>query len=401
CCNNISSGISVNSAIINSISSLTPCGVVNNEIVYSHVGAQLNTTGPAISNDSGKRKLMESANSIMDHQKRSKSGDERNITNIHGIETYNQFSELDEDNSNITSHMDLNNASSALPPLLFTTNNTKRKTSNESKPVNYVVKGIDRSFDNEVVRDAIAAQCPKVVILKRPGHAASNCNMKYRCMKCLNDHDPGKCPRTEQLELVKARGDANELEQFSKEVSCVNCGEIGHPANYKKCKPQPQLDRAFIATGSKDSQKCIRIKSEIKCLDIMARNSISSLYQSNFRTRLANIRKDNNMFLNIKSALGSRAHEKIPNFHVTANTLTSGMSTSNAQAHYRGGNSSDMIQVCNDHDKAFLLGCHYENIHKQNVGIGDKNFTKKVEDEIHEWVQNSSIGEQSTIREPM
>ncbi|KAJ6647638.1 hypothetical protein Bhyg_02861, partial [Pseudolycoriella hygida] len=315
--------------------SLTPCGVVNNEIVYSHVGAQLNTTGPAISNESGKRKLMESANSIMDHQKRSKSGDERNITNIHGIETYNQFSELDEDNSNITSHMDLNNTSSALPPLLFTTNNTKRKTSNvnkdnttnpssqsnsntnptnpiinntkkgktlppivvfntenksliealniiisdkqfrikisnanrthiftnnlddfnkvreflkhkkannysytpkESKPVNYVVKGIDRSFDNEVVRDAIAAQCPKVVILKRPGHAASNCNMKYRCMKCLNDHDPSKCPRTEQLELVKARGDANELEQFSKEVSCVNCGEIGHPANYKKCK---------------------------------------------------------------------------------------------------------------------------------------------------------------------
>lgn len=171
-------------------------------------------------------------------------------------------------------------------------------TPKESKPFNYIVKGIDLAFDNEDVRIDIMKQCPNVNILKvnnlmsqkskeltnirivqitpesdlksvlnvkyllhqvvkwsrlrtsytqcrncqRPGHAASNCNMKYRCMKCPMDHEPGKCPRTEELKKALDSNDADQIIKVKEEVSCVNCGEKGHPANYKKCK----VYRAYI-----------------------------------------------------------------------------------------------------------------------------------------------------------
>lgn len=51
------------------------------------------------------------------------------------------------------------------------------------------------------------------------GHSASNCGYKYRCVKCLNSHEPGQCPR-------KTRDDF---------VACVNCGKMGHPSSSNKC----------------------------------------------------------------------------------------------------------------------------------------------------------------------
>src|SRR6202000_2439637 len=42
----------------------------------------------------------------------------------------------------------------------------------------------------------------------------------------------------------------------------------------KKRSLSHKLDKSFVTTGSKESRKCKRLKSEIKCLDVMARNSI-------------------------------------------------------------------------------------------------------------------------------
>lgn len=39
-------------------------------------------------------------------------------------------------------------------------------TPKEMKPINYIVKGIDQSFDDKDVKSSILEQCPKVNILK-------------------------------------------------------------------------------------------------------------------------------------------------------------------------------------------------------------------------------------------
>lgn len=58
---------------------------------------------------------------------------------------------------------------------------------------------------------------------QRFGHVASNCNMAYRCVKCTDQHNPGECP----LSTI--------TEGESKTPKCVNCGETGHPASYRRC----------------------------------------------------------------------------------------------------------------------------------------------------------------------
>lgn len=60
------------------------------------------------------------------------------------------------------------------------------------------------------------------------GHAAQNCNMPNRCIKCLENHEPGKCKRPSKNDDPS---EANKDEN----VACVNCNEVGHPANYRKC----------------------------------------------------------------------------------------------------------------------------------------------------------------------
>jgi len=52
------------------------------------------------------------------------------------------------------------------------------------------------------------------------GHAAANCNLRYSCVKCKEDHEPGKC----SIYLGK-----------NNELYCINCNSFGHPASYRGC----------------------------------------------------------------------------------------------------------------------------------------------------------------------
>ncbi|KAI8122414.1 RNA-directed DNA polymerase from mobile element jockey [Lucilia cuprina] len=52
------------------------------------------------------------------------------------------------------------------------------------------------------------------------GHMAKNCNSDYRCVKCDQHHLPGEC---------------NRNENDNSNPKCVNCGEEGHPANWRGC----------------------------------------------------------------------------------------------------------------------------------------------------------------------
>jgi hypothetical protein len=62
------------------------------------------------------------------------------------------------------------------------------------------------------------------------GHAASNCNRKYRCVKCLEDHEPNQCKRTK--------------EDIKKKMppSCVNCGKVGHLSSSYDCQSFKNYD---------------------------------------------------------------------------------------------------------------------------------------------------------------
>lgn len=55
------------------------------------------------------------------------------------------------------------------------------------------------------------------------GHIAINCNAQFKCVKCNLKHEPKECSRN------------NEQEKTTSEPCCVNCGESGHPANWRGC----------------------------------------------------------------------------------------------------------------------------------------------------------------------
>lgn len=76
------------------------------------------------------------------------------------------------------------------------------------------------SFERLVRSETI--QCKNC---QRYGHAASNCNMQYRCVKCIEQHGPGQCPKTDR----------------TTEPYCINCNKTGHPANYRQCPKYQEL----------------------------------------------------------------------------------------------------------------------------------------------------------------
>lgn len=54
---------------------------------------------------------------------------------------------------------------------------------------------------------------------QRFGHSARHCMMQSRCVKCSQSHARGSCQNTDR----------------SSPAYCVNCGEMGHPANFRQC----------------------------------------------------------------------------------------------------------------------------------------------------------------------
>lgn len=62
-------------------------------------------------------------------------------------------------------------------------------------------------------------------------HTASMCYRKYRCVKCIKDHNPGECPNNDNITL---------------EPQCVNCKGFHTANNYSKCEYYKQKIDPFI-----------------------------------------------------------------------------------------------------------------------------------------------------------
>jgi len=69
----------------------------------------------------------------------------------------------------------------------------------------------------EKLRRKDIIQCKRC---QRLGHAAANCNLRYRCVKCKEDHEPGKCS------IYTGKNN---------EPYCINCNSFGHPVSYRGC----------------------------------------------------------------------------------------------------------------------------------------------------------------------
>ncbi|CAG5075612.1 Similar to ORF1: Nucleic-acid-binding protein from transposon X-element (Drosophila melanogaster) [Cotesia congregata] len=70
----------------------------------------------------------------------------------------------------------------------------------------------------EKLRKPKIIQCTRC---QRVGHSASTCDMFYRCVKCSENHAKGECKITKEDDKTK--------------LTCANCGQKGHPANYQGC----------------------------------------------------------------------------------------------------------------------------------------------------------------------
>ena len=102
----------------------------------------------------------------------------------------------------------------------------------------------------QFIKKDIGTQCRKC---QRFGHAAANCGLEYRCVKCPHRHAPGDCP----------------LEN-DQPATCVNC-KSNHPASYKKCP---------IYTKYTESLKKFQGKSGINKTISKSSNNVNSSSES-------------------------------------------------------------------------------------------------------------------------
>lgn len=100
-----------------------------------------------------------------------------------------------------------------VPIDMFLVHLSKNAKVNEIKNnVKYMLNQVIRWTPYE--KKNIGTQCRKCQSF---GHAATNCGMLYRCVKCTHKHDPNECPLDD-----------------NSPPKCVNCNE-NHTANSKNC----------------------------------------------------------------------------------------------------------------------------------------------------------------------
>lgn len=98
-----------------------------------------------------------------------------------------------------------------------------------------LLRCIQQTVKFELYNSHDIPQCKRC---QRYGHVARNCNMKPRCVRCGNDHDIGSC------QLPKMAVDPATNQQLENTIpTCCNCGQKGHPANFRCSKYKEFVQR--------------------------------------------------------------------------------------------------------------------------------------------------------------
>lgn len=109
---------------------------------------------------------------------------------------------------------------------------------------------------HKFIKKDVGTQCRKC---QRFGHAASNCGLEYRCVKCPHRHAPGDCPLEDD-----------------QPATCVNCNN-DHPASYKKCPVYLKYADKLKKSPGKPGNN----QTTVKVSNPTAHSSKNSLVRSN------------------------------------------------------------------------------------------------------------------------
>lgn len=112
------------------------------------------------------------------------------------------------------------NTNKVIPFYLVTVSNScNYKELSQVNRINYQVVHWEKLEKKDIT------QCYRC---QRFGHTATNCNMDFRCVKCGQNHEPGKCS------LLESNNEKDSL-------YCVQCKQHGHPASYRGCPKHVEL----------------------------------------------------------------------------------------------------------------------------------------------------------------
>lgn len=110
-----------------------------------------------------------------------------------------------------TGHMRKNNVESKIWHLLLHPNTDTQALFEKRNIGAHIVK-------YEYLKKPTITQCKRC---QRFNHSASSCYLPYRCVKCANQHEPGKCPMDSTTNKTK--------------LKCANCGGAHTANNAKQC----------------------------------------------------------------------------------------------------------------------------------------------------------------------
>lgn len=104
-------------------------------------------------------------------------------------------------------------------------------------------------------------------------HSSKNCSLKYRCVKCTDEHKPGECPKKDLPDSVP---------------QCVNCGKEGHPASFRGCEFLMFAEEKYQARKTNSDNKRVekaqkihqQVKPNLSCRNVVANDNNTS--QSDF-----------------------------------------------------------------------------------------------------------------------
>jgi hypothetical protein len=117
-------------------------------------------------------------------------------------------------------------------PIFLVTFQKNSTSLHELQTKHSVINFLRIKWDKNRPRVQRPTQCHRC---QRFGHAAINCSLPFRCVKCLNTHEPGQCSRTSRDEGLP---------------SCVKCNQEGHASNSMDC---PVFIKYFQRIAAKKS----------------------------------------------------------------------------------------------------------------------------------------------------
>lgn len=128
---------------------------------------------------------------------------------------------------------------------------------------------------------------------QRLGHAAPNCRMDYRCVKCDKMHNPGECT-------------IHKTDNSQKSLFCVLCKSYGHPASYRGCTQYLKLKQALNDRKNVSKEK-LQQRSMLFNNYIEPKKSFADLLRNPNKKTLENVEQTSNQpdFNHINSTLSS------------------------------------------------------------------------------------------------